>query len=133
LQQSQSAGKVGMRAYGFEQQAQFGAFERGPLLDFVLDHLLQPRIAVALATHLGASDVVLDLLDHREMLGEPRQADVGRIPARVGGRRALRDQIRVDRIALRPLEFELGVGLTCIGWKTTTSKPVARKSSQTSK
>ena len=101
--QIESRGEVAVLADGGGEGLEFGVEHRLQAGDLGAPEVAQALIAAGLAARLVAGDVLADLLDDGEMIGEPQQARIGRRVNSFDRRRAGGDQPRIDLVVLGAL------------------------------
>ena len=88
-------------------------FERAPSLetnDLAVEATAQLRVPDGFTPGLEANDVLLDLLDERQMLSKRLQARVRCFTDRCGFCRAGGNQHGIDLVVLGPLQTEVCIG-----------------------
>ena len=101
--QIESCGEVAVLANGGGEGLEFGVVHRLQAGDLGAPEVAQALIAAGLAARLVAGDVLADLLDDGEMIGELDQSRIGRRMNGFGRRRAGGDQPRIDFVVLSAL------------------------------
>src|SRR3954469_24818566 len=99
--------------------------------DILVPELVDPHIAAALDPVLEACDILTDLINHGQLLGEWHQPGIGScmdLPHRCG---ADCDKSGIDLIVLGPLQVELGIGSALTGLEPTTTNRLRRSSATT--
>jgi len=107
VDQPKSLGKVGMRADRGDQSLEFGLLALLQAGDIFLPEFLNLCIATTLDPVLEARDILADLIDHGQPLGEWQQPRIGcgmDLPHRRG---ASCDESRIDLVVLGPLQMDL--------------------------
>src|SRR5207245_5093494 len=99
-----------MLANGGDQLLELGLQEPLEPVDLLLPELPDTLVPARLTTGLDLGDILRELLDHRQTLGQRRQTRIWRFVDVRGCGRAAGDQDRIDVVVLGMLQHELGVG-----------------------
>lgn len=108
--QVEPLGKIAVLADGCGQVLELAPLKPLETADFIAPDALNPWVPTALTAGLETSNVVGDLLDERQMLGQWRQTRIWRCMDLLDGGRAGGNQGSIDLVVLRPLQVERGIG-----------------------
>ena len=123
--------EITMLANGGDQLLELGLQEPLEPVDLLLPELPDTLVPARLTTGLDLGDILRELLDHRQTLGQRRQTRIWRFVDVRGCGRAAGDQDRIDVVVLGMLQHELGVGTHLHRLKDMTTKPPARRNETT--
>src|SRR5437588_3987828 len=108
--QIEPVGEIAMLANGGDQLLEFALQQSLEPIDLLLPECADTRVAAGLSAGLELGDILGELLDHRQTLGQRRQTRIWRFVGVRGCGRAAGDQDRIDVVVLGMLQHELGVG-----------------------
>jgi len=105
-QDVETTGEVGCGTEQADEASQLLGAALGQALDFRLEKAQRCSVAIAFEPGLETGDVLGELLNQREVLGEWCQTRIGGLAREVDGGRDLGNQRSVDRIGLGPTLLE---------------------------
>src|SRR5207248_2620904 len=108
--QIEPVGEIAMLANGGEQLLEFALQLSLEPIDLLLPECADTRVAAGRTAGLDLGDILRELLEHRQTLGQRRQTRIWRFVDVRGCGRAAGDQDRIDVVVLGMLQHELGVG-----------------------
>ena len=125
--QIEPIGKVAMLADGGDQLLKLAAQKNFEPVDLPRPELPNTLLAACLTAGLELGDILLDLLDQGQLLGQRRQPRIRRFTdswLRYATAAAIRPASIVSFLAC--CSMNVAKARTCTGWNTTTTKPSVR-------